>query len=382
MKRITILGSTGSIGKSTLGVIRNFPDKLKVVGLSTNSNIDLLEQQIKEFHPDFVCVNDGFAALKLRSKLKSKPKLFVGEEGLEQIIQDKQTDNIVLAISGSSALRPLLKAIDSGKVIALANKEALVMAGDIIMDRAKKKKVSIIPIDSEQSAIWQCLDGQDSLKVRNIYLTASGGPLGQKNKKCLKHISIEEVLRHPKWKMGKKISVDSATLMNKGLEVLETMFLFNVGLDKIKILIHPEAVIHSMVEFIDGVILAQLSIPDMRIPIQYALTYPQRFSNRLPRVDFLKLGRLDFQRPDFRRFPCLRLALRAAGERGTMPAVLNAANEVSVEKFLKRELDFICIPKVIEKILDRHKNKSGLKLDDILEADAWARRETCRYINN
>ena len=383
MKRITILGSTGSIGKSTLGVIRNFPDKFKIVGLSTNSNIDLLQQQIKEFHPDFVCVNDGFAALKLKSKLKSKPKLFVGGEGLEQIIQDKQTDNIVLAISGSSALRPLLKAIDSGnKYIALANKETLVMAGDIIMDRAKKKKVSIIPIDSEQSAIWQCLDGEDQGKVKNIYLTASGGPLGHKSRKCLKHISIDEVLRHPKWKMGKKISVDSATLMNKGLEVLETMFLFNVGLDKIKILIHPEAVIHSMVEFIDGVILAQLSITDMRIPIQYALTYPQRLSNRLPGVDFLSLKRLDFQRPDFRRFPCLRLALRAAKERGTMPAVLNAANEVSVEKFLKSKLDFICIPKVIEKILDRHKNKSSLKLDDILEADAWARREVSRYINN
>jgi len=383
MKRITILGSTGSIGKSTLGVIRNFPGKFKIAGLSTNSNIDLLHQQIKEFHPDFVCVNEESAALKLKPKLKSSLKLFVGGEGLEQIIQDKQADTIVMAISGSSALRPLLKAIDNGnKYIALANKEALVMAGDIIMDRAKKKKISIIPIDSEQSAIWQCLDGQDSLKVRNIYLTASGGPLGHKSKKCLEHISIDEVLRHPKWKMGKKISVDSATLMNKGLEVLETMFLFNIGLDKIKILIHPEAIIHSMVEFIDGVILAQLSIPDMRIPIQYALTYPQRFSNRLPGVDFLSLKRLNFQRPDFRRFPCLRLALRAAGERGTMPAVLNAVNEVSVEKFLNSKLDFSCIPKVIEKILNRHKNKVKPKLEDIIEADVWARREACRFINN
>lgn len=381
MKNIAILGSTGSIGRSTLEVIRNFPDKFRIVGLSTNSNIDVLYQQIKKFHPRLVCVKDVSVALDLKSKLKlKKVKLFVGEVGLEEMIRDKKTDEIVLAISGSDALAPLLAAIDDGKDIALANKEAMVAAGSIIMNKAKKKKIKIIPIDSEQSAIWQCLDGQDKTRLRRIYLTASGGPFRQRNKKDLKNISIGEVLRHPRWRMGKKISVDSATLMNKGLELLETMFLFNVELDKIKILIHPEAIIHSMVEFIDGVILAQLSITDMRIPIQYALSYPERLRNTLPSINFFKLRNLNFQEPDFKKFPCLKLAYRAASKLGTMPCVLNTANEVSVDEFLKRRVDFVSIPRVIEKVLDRHKNIKQPNLGDILEADAWARRESYRVI--
>lgn len=381
MKYITVLGSTGSVGRTALEVISNFPHKFSIRGLSTNSNTDILYQQIKKFHPAFVCVIDKKVASDLKSKLDSKTELLTGEEGLEEMLKDKQTQEVLLAISGSSALFPLLKAIENGKDIAMANKEALVMAGPIIIQKVKKKRIKIIPVDSEQVAIWQCLNGQDRNKVKNIYLTASGGPFIKTNKKDLKGISIGRVLRHPKWKMGKKISVDSATLMNKGLEVLEAMFLFGIGIDKIKVLIHPEAIIHSMVEFIDGVILAQLSITDMRIPIQYALSYPERLYNRFPGVDFYKLGKLQFQEPDTRKFPCLELAYRVAEDLGTMPSVLNASNEVSVDEFLKNRLDFVSIPKVIEKVLNRHKNIRKPNLDDILEADTWARIEAYRAID-
>lgn len=375
MKNIAILGSTGSIGKNSLEVIRKFPDKFCVLGLSTNSNIDILYKQIKEFHPSFVCVKDIAAAMKLKAKLKFNTKLFVGEDGLEDLVKQRRIDKVLLAISGSSALSPLLRAIETGKEIALANKEALVMAGTIIMNEARKKKVKIIPVDSEESAIWQCLDGEGQHKLRKIYLTASGGPFRLSSKKDLKKISIKKVLEHPRWKMGKKITVDSANLMNKGLELLETMFLFNVSRDKIKVLIHPEAIIHSMVEFIDGVILAQLSATDMRIPIQYALSYPERLNNSFPSIDFYKLKELSFEEPDFKRFPCLRLAYRVAGELGTMPAVFNAANEICVDEFLKRRLKFVSIPKIIAEVLDKHRNNTKPNLEDIQEADSWARRE-------
>ncbi|MDP3732288.1 MAG: 1-deoxy-D-xylulose-5-phosphate reductoisomerase [Candidatus Omnitrophota bacterium] len=382
MKNIAILGSTGSIGQNTLEVIRNFPDKFCPAGLSTNTNTDILYRQIKEFRPEFVCVGDKNAAVRLESKLKSNGiKLFSGESGLEEMVQEKRIDKVVLAISGSAVLPVLLKAIDSSKEIALANKEALVIAGPIIMKKARRKKIKIIPIDSEQSAIWQCLQHEDKDKIKNIYLTASGGPFRQTGMKGLKNISVRDVLKHPRWKMGKKISVDSANLMNKGLEVLEAMYLFNIEPKRIKVIIHPQAIIHSMVEFEDGVILAQLSVTDMRIPIQYALTYPERLANSLKQIDFCKISRLDFQEPDFRRFPCLGLAYRAANEQGTAPAVLNAANEVSVDEFLKNRLSFISIPKVIERVLDKHRNIIEPGLDDILEADSWARREAYKIIN-
>ena len=380
MKNIAILGSTGSIGINALEVIRHFPDKFRVVGLSTNSNIDILHQQIKEFRPLFVCVRDIAAGKELKGRLKPNTKLLVGDDGLEALVEDKNSDEILLAISGSCALPALLKAIEAGKQIALANKEALVMAGPIIMNKAAKKNIKIIPVDSEQSAIWQCLDGQAHCRLKKIYLTASGGPFRQAHKNDLKRVSIGKVLKHPRWKMGKKISVDSATLMNKGLELLEAMFLFNIASDKIEILIHPQAVVHSMVEFIDGVILGQLSATDMRIPIQYALSYPDRLPNHFPRIDFHKLKELNFQAPDFRRFPCLRLAYRVADELGTSPAVLNAANEVSVEEFLKKRLDFVSIPKIIEKVLDRHRNKQKPALDNIRCADEWARNEAYNII--
>ncbi|MBM3246887.1 MAG: 1-deoxy-D-xylulose-5-phosphate reductoisomerase [Candidatus Omnitrophica bacterium] len=282
-------------------------------------------------------------------------------------------DKLVLAISGSAALSPLLCAIDAGIDIALANKEAIVAAGPVITRKLKTKKARIIPIDSEQSAIWQCLNNEDRAKIKNIYLTASGGPLRKTSRNDFQGLTVKRVLRHPRWRMGEKITVDSATLMNKGLEVLETMFLFGIGRDKIKVIIHPEAIIHSMVEFIDGVVLAQLSITDMRIPIQYALSYPERLACGSTGVDFYKLRRFNFERPDCKKFPCLQLAWRAAQEGGTLPCVLNAANEVSVEEFLKGRLNFISIPYVIERVMDRHRNVRQPDLGDIEEADTWAR---------
>ncbi len=381
MIRLAILGSTGSIGQSTLEVVRHFPDKFRVLGLGANSNIDILYEQIKEFHPRFVAVRDIAASKKLKSRLKSNIKLFVGEEGLAALAENREIDKLVLAISGSTALAPLLRAIQSGKQIALANKEALVMAGPLIMEEAAKKKIKIIPIDSEQSAIWQCLNGEDRVKLKNIYLTASGGPFRETRIKDLRNISVKKVLQHPRWKMGKKISVDSATLMNKGLEFLEAMFLFDIPPDKIKILIHPESIVHSLVEFIDGVVLAQLSATDMRIPIQYALSYPTRLASLLPSIDFCKLRELHFQAPDVKKFPCLRLAYWAAEELGTMPAVLNAANEVSVDEFLKRRIKFISIPKIIEKVMTRHNNKSKPNLGDIQDADTWARGQAYEVIS-
>ena len=380
MKRIAILGSTGSIGRSALDVIRRLKDKFRVAALSTNSDVATLYQQVKEFRPKLVCVKDVKASRALRVKLNSRTKVFNQDAGLEHMLQDISIDKVLLAISGSSALRPLLAAIENKKEIALANKEALVMAGPIIMQRARLKKVKILPIDSEQSAIWQCLDKEAKDKLKRIYLTASGGPFLKATAREFKNVTLSKVLKHPKWKMGKKITVDSATLMNKGLELLEAMFLFGVESGKIKVLIHPEAVIHSMVEFMDGVVLAQLSITDMRIPIQYALSYPERLSTPFAGIDFLRQKALHFLEPDFSKFPCLGLAYSAAQDLGTCPAVLNAANEVSVEAFLKNRIGFLAIPEVIERVLKRHKNNKTPSLSDILEADAWAREEANRCL--
>lgn len=381
MKRIAVLGSTGSIGRNTLEVIKNFPDRFCVTALSANSNIACLQRQIKLFRPKFVSVCDQKAALRLKSKVGSSVKILSGEEGLAYLCGLGGVDEVVLAISGIAALRPLLAAIDSAKTVAMANKEALVAAGPLVMRRANSRGVKIIPIDSEQSAIWQCLGAEDISRVENIYLTASGGPFARASAKRMKKISLPEVLRHPRWRMGKKITVDSATLMNKGLEVIEAMFLFGVGPGKIKVLIHPQAIIHSMVEFVDGVVMAQLSVTDMRIPIQYAISYPRRLPNRLGAIDFYKLKELHFDRPDTKRFPCLRLAYEAARELGTAPCALNAANEISVREFLRGKLDFLGIPRVIERVMNRHRNKINPGLEDILETDNRAREEAIRTIS-
>jgi len=381
MKNIAILGSTGSIGLSALAVLRARKDKFRVIALSTNADTAALIKQVKEFRPAFVCVNDRRAASGLKSKLGPSTKLFTGEQGLAELARQKRIDMVLVAVSGSAALIPLLAAIESKKDIALANKEALVMAGALVMEEARRNKVKVIPVDSEQSAIWQCLKGQERKDLETIYLTASGGPLRNTAQSALKKISLRQVLKHPRWKMGKKITVDSATLMNKGLELLEAMFLFGVPLEKVKIIIHPEAIIHSMVEFVDGVVLAQLSATDMRIPIQYALSYPERLSGNLPRLDFPALKLLRFEKPDFKKFPCLRLALRSARELGTMPAVMNAANEISVEEFLKGEIKFMDIPRITERVMNRHHNVRRHVLKDILKADLWARNEAHKIIN-
>jgi 1-deoxy-D-xylulose-5-phosphate reductoisomerase len=295
-------------------------------------------------------------------------------------LEGKDFELLVMAISGSAALLPLLKAIAAGKDIALANKEALVMAGPMIMAKAKQNHARIFPIDSEESAIWQCLEAEDKTKIKTIYLTASGGPFRDFSSKDLRGVSKKQVLRHPRWKMGKKVTVDSATLMNKGFEMLEATHLFGVAPKAIRVVIHPEAIIHSMVEFIDGVIMAQLSVTDMRIPIQYALAYPERIATSLRGLDFYKLKSLNFQEPDFRRFPCLGFAYRAAQEAGTAPCVLNAANEIGVEAFLNGGLDFIGIPRVIETVLAKHQSVKKPGLGDILAAQAWAREEAFRVI--
>lgn len=382
MKNIAVLGSTGSIGESTLDVIRKFPDDFRVVSLSVNSDINGLYKQIKEFKPFSVCVRDKSAAGQLSARINSSTKIYCGNEGLEELVKDKRISQVMFALSGSAALPPLVSAIKSNKDIALANKEALVMAGQIIMRMAAKHKVMILPVDSEQSAIWQILSGRAGESVRSVYLTASGGPFRDKLKKKLTSVTVSEVLRHPRWKMGRKITVDSATLMNKGLELLEAMFLFNLEAVKIKVLIHPEAIIHSMVEFEDGVVMAQLSAPDMRFPIQYALSYPKRLKNNLERVDFYRLKRLNFEKPDFDKFPCLGLAYQAAKDLGSAPAVLNAANEVSVNSFLDKKIGFLDIAKIVYKVMRRHRRVDNPDLAQVMQLDAWAREEAKGIISS
>lgn len=396
MKNIAILGSTGSIGRSTLSVIRSQARHFRAACLSVNSDIDNLYKQIKEFRPFSVCVRDKESAAILAKKIKPSIKIYCGEDGLEELVKDKRIDQVMFALSGAAALRPLVSAIKSGKDIALANKEAMVMAGPIIMRLAARHKVKILPVDSEQSAIWQALAGQTSVDTRpyrtgryalvrdisSIYLTASGGPFRSVPKNKLRSVTINDVLRHPRWRMGRKITVDSATLMNKGLELLEAMFLFNVGAQKIKVLIHPEAIIHSMVEFADGVVIAQLSEPDMRIPIQYALSYPARLPGDLPKINFYGLKNLNFGKPDFDKFPALGLAYQAARDLGSMPAVLNAANEESVESFLTKKIKFLDIPRVVAKVMARHRRVNSPDLRQVMQADNWAREEAKSIISS
>ncbi len=375
MKKVVILGSTGSIGRSALEVISRFPRQFKVVGLSAHSNFALLSQQIRKFQPEVAVITAKF---KSRLSTHGKTKLIYGQDGLNYLAGYKSADLVLIGLVGSAALIPLLEAIKNKKQIALANKEGLVMAGGLILEEAKKHKVKIIPVDSEHSAIFQCLNGTDSANLKKIYLTASGGPLYNLPNKKFSFVTPKQALNHPKWNMGPKISVDSATLMNKGLEVIEAKWLFGLEADKIEVLIHPEAIVHSLVELIDGSVLAQLGITDMRLPIQYALTYPQRFNSNLPRIDLLKIAKFTFKKPDFSKFPCLKLAYEVAKENTTSAAVLNASNEELVNAFLNKKINFIQIAKVIEKVLSRHKKINQPDLNQILTADNWARQETKR----
>lgn len=377
MQKIAVLGSTGSIGTSALDVISVFSDKFRVTALSTYSNIGLLLEQTKRFRPKAVCVVDRNKAQEFRALLGRKGiRFYEGSEGLCRMLEDAAIDLVIVGIVGSSALLPILTALRNIKKIALANKEALVIAGNIIMKKARKNNVKILPVDSEHSAVFQCVQSKDPLEINRIYLTGSGGPLLRLPIKDFKNITPKQAISHPKWKMGRKISVDSATMMNKGLEVIEAHHLFGLEVERIKVLIHPEAVVHSMVEFIDGSMLAQLGRCDMRMPIQYALTYPSRTLSSVRGIGLPELKTLNFYQPDFKKFPCLKIAYEAAIKGGTYPCVLNAANEAAVEEFLKKRIRFTDIPKAVEKVLERHKNLRDPALEDILEADKWARRKT------
>ena len=377
--RLAILGSTGSIGLNTLNVVDHNPGRFQVVALTACNNFKLLEKQIKKYKPQYVAVGDLGLAYFKRTAIKGVK--FYSVRDSAHIASLKEVDTVVIAMRSAAALMPFLAAVRSGKTVAPANKEALVMAGSLIMKEAQLHRARIIPIDSEQSAIFQCLDGQKS-KVAWIHLTASGGPLRKVAPQNFKHMTVKNILNHPRWKMGPKITVDSATLMNKGFEVIEAKHLFGLSPYQIKVLVHPEAIIHSMVEFTDGSLLAQLGATDMRLPIQYALTYPDRLPTGIKSPDFAALGQLTFEKPDMKRFPALELAFEAARCGGTMPAVLNAADEEVVEAFLAGKIDFLSIYKVIEKIICRHTIVKEPSLDGIMQSDQWARQEAKRIMEN
>ncbi|MCR1875564.1 1-deoxy-D-xylulose-5-phosphate reductoisomerase [Paraclostridium bifermentans] len=375
MKRISILGSTGSIGTQTLDVVRKNKDKFEVVAISANSSINLLLEQITEFKPKYVAVYDEDSAKALKNMIPSDIdiKVLSGMEGLVQISSLDEIDVLLTAIVGMIGLVPTLEAIKKGKTIALANKETLVTAGQLVMEEAKKRNVDILPVDSEHSAIFQCLNGENNKEIDSIILTASGGPFRGKSKQELEHVTKNEALKHPNWSMGRKISIDSSTLMNKGLEVIEAKWLFNVEPDKIDVVVHPQSIIHSMVQFVDSSIIAQMGCPDMKLPIQYALTYPNRLLNDFERLDFSKLSSLTFEKPDLNTFPCLKLAYDSLEMGGTYCAVLNAANEVLVNEFLEDKIKFYDIPKYIEKTLEAHKSIEKPTLEEILHIDNWSR---------
>jgi len=377
VKRIAILGSTGSVGVNALKVLQAQKEDFSVEALSTFENTKLLAEQIRRFKPKAVAVVNSKKVSDLRKRVSLRNiKVFSTPIGIEILAESKRVDIVVMAVSGACALNPLMAAIKAGKKICLANKEAVVAAGDLIMRAAKKHNASIIPVDSEHSAIFQCLHQNGSISSLNkIYLTGSGGPLKDIPKSKFSHLKVATILKHPRWNMGRKISVDSATLMNKGLEVIEAKHLFSIAPDKIKVLIHPEAIVHSMVEFTDGAILAQMGATDMRLPIQFALNYPKRADIALATLDFNKMQQLNFLQPDFKKFPCLELANVACKLGGTYPAVINAADEEVVCAYLKERIKFIDIPKIIEKVLLKHKSIVNPRLRDILEADTWAREQ-------
>ncbi len=376
MKKIAILGSTGSIGVNTLAVVSRYPHRFKVVALSCDSNFELLSRQARRFKPEALGINDASKIKGLKERLGRRGiRIFGGPQGLEEIAQNSSADLVVVAISGNISLMSLVRAIESKKTIALASKEPLVSAGSIVMKLAARKNVNIIPVDSEHSAIFQCLNGRDTKNLKNIYLTGTGGPLRSIKKSLFDRLPKRKVLAHPKWKMGKKITVDSATLMNKGLEVIEAKHLFGLSQDRINVLIHPEAIVHSMVEFVDGSLLAQLAIPDMRLPIQYALNFPERLKSDALNVDFGRLKKLSFHQPDLKKFPCLSLAYEASRRGGSSPTVLNAANEEAVKEYLAGRVKFTAIPRIIERVLSTHRVIKDPGLKDILHIDGWAREK-------
>lgn len=372
-KKIAILGSTGSIGQQTLEVISHFPREFSPTYLTVKNNAKGLLEQILRYKPKGVVVLDEKIGKEVKKAVKNTVEVLYGEEGLLEIVQRDDVDIVVSALVGFAGLQPTIKAIQAKKKIALANKETLVVAGEIIMPLAERYKVDLLPVDSEHSAIFQCLVGELPNKVEKLILTASGGPFRTKSKEELKSVTREQALKHPNWTMGSKITIDSATLMNKGLEVIEAHWLFGMPAERIDVVIHPQSIIHSMVEFVDGSIKAQLGIPDMKVPIQYALTYPSRSASKFPRLHFPSLGEMTFFEPDRDRFPCLQLAFDALKEGGTLPAVMNAANEMAVAKFLKDEITFLEIPAMISRAMEKHSKTANPTLEEIVEADRATR---------
>ncbi len=380
MKKLSILGSTGSIGVNTLDIVSGHSGEFKIVGLAAGTNVNLLKAQIERFNPEIVSVLKQDDAFKLKEALGSRTRIKVlwGLDGYNEIASAQRAQMVVSAMVGAAGLVPTWTAIEAGKNIALANKETLVMAGRLITERAAEKAVRILPVDSEHSAIFQCLEGHKRAYVRRIVLTASGGPFLRLPEEAFRQITVEDALKHPKWKMGKKITVDSASMMNKGLEVIEARWLFGFDFDRIRVIIHPQSIVHSMVEFVDGSLIAQLSTPDMCLPIQYALTYPGRAASDRVQTNFPKLGTLTFEEPDTERFPSVLLARKAGETCGTMPAVFNAANEVAVEAFVNRRINFPQITETVRRTMDAHQVVGQPTLEQILEADAWARREAAK----
>ena len=383
-KRVVILGATGSIGESALKVARDIPERMEIVGLAANSNAEKLAAAANETRAQSVCLVDETKIDALQRALAYKPRIFAGQEGLREIACLTNAEMVLVAIVGTGGLRPALAAIEAGKDLAVASKEILVMAGEIVMREARDNDVNVLPVDSEHNAIFQCLEGKSSLDIRRIILTASGGPFRETPRKDFDSIIPQQALKHPTWNMGPKITIDSATLFNKGLEMIEAHWLFGVEMKRVEVVIHPQSIVHSMVEFADGSTLAQLSYSNMCFPIQYAVTWPDRVPNTLPPLDFSKLSRLEFFTPRYDDFPALNLARRAGETGGTLPAVMNAANEVAVTGFLDRQVRFPDIWQIVEEVMNRHTPVAHPDLDAILQADQWARKEAqgvCKSVN-
>jgi 1-deoxy-D-xylulose-5-phosphate reductoisomerase len=378
MKNVVLLGSTGSIGTSTVKVAEDLPDQIRLLGLAAGNNAELLLKQACRHHPVVVSINDPAKAKELQNALGPGCQVFCGDEGLLKLATLPAADVVLIAIVGTAGLQPALAAIRAGKDIAVASKEILVMAGEIVMAEARKHGVRVLAVDSEHSAIFQCLDGRPAGSVRKLWLTASGGPFRSKKdwpKERFSGITVERALKHPSWVMGRKITIDCATLFNKGLEMIEARWLFDIEMPRVGVVVHPQSIVHSMVEFVDGSLLAQMSTPDMCLPIQYALTYPARAASDRVQTNFPKIGSLTFEEPDVERFPAVELARQAGETGGTLPAVLNAANEIAVEAFVNRKINFPQITETVRRVMAAHKPVPHPGLDQILAADAWARRE-------
>ena len=373
MKNVVLLGSTGSIGTSTIKVADDLPDQIRLIGLAAGNNVDLLLEQTRKHKPAAISISDPSKAKELQNILGTTAEVFSGNDGLIKLATMHAADIVLIAIVGTAGLQPALAAIRAGKDIAIASKEILVMAGEIVMSEARKYGVRVLAVDSEHSAIFQCLDGKPPESVRKLWLTASGGPFRKTPKADFANITVEQALKHPSWVMGRKITIDSATLFNKALEMIEARWLFDIEMARVDVVVHPQSVVHSMVEFVDGCMLAQLSTPDMCLPIQYALTYPERAGSDRVQTNLAKLGSLTFEEPDADRFPALTLARRAGDIGGTLPAVLNAANEVAVEAFVNRRISFLQITETVRRTMDAHQVIEHPTLDQILEADTWAR---------